>query len=58
MAEYRLLNYAGADGEARPAVSVGDRGRGIDKGRFLKAGDTVRITISGIDTLENKVVAS
>jgi 2,4-didehydro-3-deoxy-L-rhamnonate hydrolase len=33
-------------------------GRGVDKGRFLKAGDTVRITISGIGTLENKVVAS
>jgi 2-keto-4-pentenoate hydratase/2-oxohepta-3-ene-1,7-dioic acid hydratase in catechol pathway len=32
-------------------------GRGVDKGRFLKAGDTVRITISGIGTLENKVVA-
>jgi len=33
-------------------------GRGVDKGRFLKAGDTVRITISGIGALENKVVAS
>ena len=32
-------------------------GRGVDKGRFLKAGDTIRITISGIGTLENKVVA-
>jgi len=32
-------------------------GRGVDKGRFLKSGDTVRITISGIGTLENKVVA-
>jgi len=32
-------------------------GRGVDKGRFLKPGDTVKITISGIGTLENKCIA-
>ncbi len=32
-------------------------GRGVDKNRYLKPGDTVKITIGGIGTLENKCVA-
>jgi 2-keto-4-pentenoate hydratase/2-oxohepta-3-ene-1,7-dioic acid hydratase in catechol pathway len=55
--EYISARLAMLPGDLIATGTTPGVGRGVDKGRFLKPGDTVKITISGIGTLENKCIA-